>query len=108
MTVIQLNNLEGLVTFPSFHTANAILFAWALWTVPYLRWVGLVVNGLMILSTPLTGAHYIIDVVAGTIVAVAAIAFARFVGRVHGGRRARVSRGAERSGCIQVAASPPL
>src|SRR5262245_60537148 len=37
MSVVRLDDLEGLITFPSFHTANAILFAWALWPVRYLR-----------------------------------------------------------------------
>ena len=73
MKVIPLNDLEGLVTFPSFHTANAILFIWALWQMPYLRWVGLVINVLMILSTPITGQHYVTDLIGGTIVAFAAI-----------------------------------
>ncbi len=80
MSTIQLNNLEGLITFPSFHTANAILFAWALWRVPYVRIAGLVVNALMIASTPVTGQHYVIDLIAGAAVAVAAIALAQRVG----------------------------
>jgi membrane-associated phospholipid phosphatase len=73
MGAIDLRNLEGIVTFPSFHTANGILFAWALWKIPYLRIVGLVVNGLMIIATPISGAHYFIDLPAGALVAVAAI-----------------------------------
>jgi len=31
---IPLDNLEGLITFPSFHTAGALMFIWALRTVP--------------------------------------------------------------------------
>jgi hypothetical protein len=36
---ISLNNLEGLIAFPSFHTAAAILYAWALWRVKAVRWL---------------------------------------------------------------------
>ena len=76
MTSIQLNNLEGLITFPSFHTAIAILFAWAVWRTPYVWFAGLVTNVLMILSTPLSGSHYVIDLAGGAVVATVAIALA--------------------------------
>lgn len=76
MSVVRLDDLEGLITFASFHTTNAILFAWALWTVRYLRIPALILNVLMIASTPTAGAHYLIDVVGGTVVAILAIAAA--------------------------------
>src|SRR5262249_46475848 len=38
---VPLDNLEGLITFPSFHTAGAIMFVWALHKVPYVRWVAI-------------------------------------------------------------------
>ncbi len=69
MSVVRLDDLEGLITFPSFHTTNAILFAWALWPVRYLRLPILVLNGLMVASTPTAGSHYFIDIVGGTAVA---------------------------------------
>ncbi|WP_175557764.1 phosphatase PAP2 family protein [Rhodopseudomonas pseudopalustris] len=77
MPTIRLNDLEGLITFPSFHTANGVLFAWALWRIRCLWIVGLVVNALMIASTPISGQHYLIDVIAGAGVAAAAIVAAR-------------------------------
>jgi hypothetical protein len=64
----------GLITFPSFHAANAVLLAWALWHVPCLRYPGLVLNGLMLLVTPLHGSHFLVDVLAGGLNAVVAIA----------------------------------
>jgi hypothetical protein len=81
MTVIQLNDFEGLITFPSFHTTIAILFTWALWRVPVARFFGLIVNGLMILSTPLSGSHYVTDLVGGAVVALIAIGVANRIGR---------------------------
>jgi len=73
LTSIRLNNLEGLITFPSFHTTSAILFVWALWPARYVRSPTVIVNGLMILSTPISGGHYGVDVIAGGLVANAAI-----------------------------------
>ena len=70
---VRLDNLEGLVTFPSFHTASAIMFTWALRRVRYVGWIAAAVNVLMILSTPYSGAHDLVDVLAGAVVAVAAI-----------------------------------
>ncbi|WP_114947626.1 phosphatase PAP2 family protein [Microvirga calopogonii] len=66
----------GLITFPSFHAANAVLLAWALWHIPYLRYPGLVLNGLMLLATPLHGSHFLVDVLAGALNAALAIAAA--------------------------------
>ncbi len=84
MTAIRLNNLEGLITFPSFHTAIAILFAWAIWRTPYVWVAGLVTNALMILSTPLSGSHYVIDLAGGAVVATVAITLANRIRRAAG------------------------
>ena len=51
----------------------------ALWPVPVLRWFGVVVNGLMIVATPIDGGHYFIDVPGGIVVAVLCLAAARAV-----------------------------
>jgi membrane-associated phospholipid phosphatase len=66
---LRLNDLEGLITFPSFHTTGGLLFAWALLKTPYLRWPALAINGALIASTPVVGAHYFIDLVGGAAVA---------------------------------------
>ena len=71
---IPLDNLEGLITFPSFHTAGAIMFIWALRKVPYVRWPAIALNAALIAATPIDGAHYFIDLVGGAVVAFAAIA----------------------------------
>ena len=34
---LDLLNLGGIVTFPSFHAASAVLYAWALWPVRWMR-----------------------------------------------------------------------
>jgi membrane-associated phospholipid phosphatase len=72
--MIRLNDLEGLIAFPSFHTAAAILYAWALWPVKPIRWPIAALNVAIISTTPIGGAHYAIDVVAGAVVAFGSIA----------------------------------
>jgi len=74
---VSLNDLEGLIAFPSFHTAAGLLYVWALWPIRLLRWPAAIVNCAMIATTPLGGAHYVIDLLAGAVVAVVAMSAAR-------------------------------
>ena len=76
---------EGIITFPSFHAALGVIFMVGLWPVPVLRWIGAVVNGLMILATPVDGGHYFIDVFAGIAIAVLCLVVARRI--VHAAQR---------------------
>jgi type III secretory pathway component EscS len=78
---LDLWQLTGVVTFPSFHAATAMLYLWAFWGVPYFRAVAVVLNGAMLLATPLVGGHYFVDVLAGIAVAAASIVAARRTGR---------------------------
>ena len=48
----------GLTTFPSYHAAACVLFAWALWTT-WLRWPFLLLNMVMLLATVTEGSHYL-------------------------------------------------
>jgi membrane-associated phospholipid phosphatase len=68
---------EGIITFPSFHAALGVIFIVGLWPVPFLRWIGAAVNGLMIIATPIDGGHYFIDVFAGIAIAVLCLVVAR-------------------------------
>jgi hypothetical protein len=72
--------LVGIVTFPSFHAAAAVLYLWALWCVWWMRPLALLANGAMLLATPIGGGHYFVDVFAGMAVAVLAIAAALRIG----------------------------
>jgi membrane-associated phospholipid phosphatase len=65
MRVLEIGQLTGIVTFPSFHAAGAILYLWALWAI--------ICNVLLLLSTPIDGGHYFIDVVAGVSLAILSI-----------------------------------
>jgi len=66
--VLNPENLPGLVTFPSFHTAGGILLAVAYWRTAVFIPVSLY-SLIMIASTPVSGGHYIIDLIAGAAVA---------------------------------------
>jgi len=67
-------HMEGLITFPSFHAALAVMMAWSLRHMPVLRLAGLVYSGLMFIATLTEGGHYLADVVAGSLLVIAAIA----------------------------------
>ena len=62
---------EGIITFPSLHAALGVLFPAALWRVPVVRWIALVLNILLVISTPAYGSHYVVDVAAGILIAAA-------------------------------------
>lgn len=64
-------NAEGIITFPSLHAALGVLFPLALWRTPVVRWFVFVLNGLMLVATPAYGSHYVVDVIAGVVIAVA-------------------------------------
>src|SRR5438477_606660 len=79
---LDLFSLAGIVTFPSFHAASALLYAWALWPVRWIRPVAIIANAAMLASTPIDGGHYFVDLIAGAAIAAASIAAARWSGRV--------------------------
>jgi membrane-associated phospholipid phosphatase len=91
LTVIDFAKLEGLVTFPSFHTALAIICAWGFWTVRYARWPMAVLSAVIIASTPNIGGHYLVDLIAGGALAVVAILVVNRYGWFEAGLMARVS-----------------
>ncbi len=69
----------GLVAFPSFHVAQCLLTAIALWHSRWLRYPAAIFAALMCISTVTTGWHYIIDVIAGAIVVVCAQILAAWI-----------------------------
>jgi membrane-associated phospholipid phosphatase len=68
---------EGIITFPSLHAAFAVILVAAFWPILWLRWLALALNATVLVSTPVDGAHYFVDIFAGLAVAAAAIAIAR-------------------------------
>lgn len=76
LAVLDLQQLRGLVTFPSFHVAMAVMLMRAAYRTRF-AWLSLVLNLLMIVSTPSEGGHYLVDGIAGIAVAAIAILAAR-------------------------------
>ncbi|TPG49029.1 phosphatase PAP2 family protein [Sphingomonas glacialis] len=87
---VDLGTLRGLVSAPSFHTASAVLYMAAGWRIARLRWTVMVLNGAMLLSTPIEGTHYLADMIAGAAVAIVALILMRTL------RRTMAARGRER------------
>lgn len=74
---LHLFQLAGIVSFPSFHAASAVLYMWASWPVRGFASVSIAMNVLMIAATPVVGAHYMVDVIGGILLALASIAVAK-------------------------------
>jgi PAP2 superfamily len=77
---IRFDDLEGLISMPSFHAAGAMMVTWMFrgcerWLVP----VALLNIGLLA-STVLTGAHYFIDVLATGVVFITSLVAFRIFG----------------------------
>ncbi len=81
MSTVSMNNLEGLITFPSFHTSWAIVLAYAFRSYRWLWLPMIVLNVAVCISTVTTGWHYATDVLGGIVVAVAAVQITRFLGQ---------------------------
>jgi hypothetical protein len=79
-------NPAGIVAFPSFHAAGAVMLSWAFWQINYLRWPMLAINCGMIAATPIIGSHYFVDVIAGVALAFAAIHLGKRI-TGHGGKQ---------------------
>ena len=73
MSTISLDSTEGLITLPSFHATWAILLALACRHHRLLFAFSALLNGLVVISTVTTGWHYVIDVIAGIVVAALAV-----------------------------------
>ncbi len=68
LPLVNVMHLKGVIAFPSYHAVLAVLFTYAhrrSW--PFIPLAA--VNGLMLLSIPSEGGHYLVDVLAGVVVA---------------------------------------
>ena len=63
--LLMADGAEGIITFPSLHSALAVILIAALWPIAVLRWVIVALNTMMLLATPIDGSHYLTDVLAG-------------------------------------------
>jgi len=70
VTQIDLANLPALTTFPSYHSAVAILIVLASWKVGRIGGALAVVNLIWLVGVPVWGDHYFIDIFAGVAIGV--------------------------------------
>lgn len=69
---IDLAALRGLVDIPSFHAVAAVLYMAAARDLGRLRWPITILNLAMLLSIPVEGTHYGVDILLGALVAIGA------------------------------------
>jgi membrane-associated phospholipid phosphatase len=73
LTKIDISSVQGVVSFPSFHTMLGIITTYALRDTRALFIPAVMLNGTMIVSTLPVGGHYLVDVLAGAAISFAAI-----------------------------------
>jgi membrane-associated phospholipid phosphatase len=81
VNLLDVDVAQGIVSFPSLHAAQAVLFAYS---VRHIRWlfpIAAVLNLIMIYSALPFGAHYLVDIIAGIALSVALIGFYRLAWR---------------------------
>lgn len=81
LTLVSMNSLEGLITFPSFHTTWAVLLAFAFRPYKWLFLPMVLLNAAVCVSTVTTGWHYATDVLGGIGVAVISVFATIWLGR---------------------------
>ena len=70
---LDLRQLQGIISFPSFHTCLGLLFTYVVRRRRRVLLPVALLNAVMILSVPTEGGHFLVDVIAGAVVAAAAI-----------------------------------
>ncbi|MGA1808181.1 MULTISPECIES: phosphatase PAP2 family protein [Sphingobium] len=72
---LTLDRLQGIITFPSYHGALAMVFGWGFSraTIRAVRWIGTTLALLTLIATPVDGGHYFSDVIAGALIAAASL-----------------------------------
>jgi len=103
LRAVPLGDLRGVISFPSYHTAAAVLAIWAVWPVRFARWPMLILNVLMVASAPVEGAHYLVDIIGGALVGVCSAAAAAWTVPA---LRSRWAEGARSRSAVAAAARP--
>jgi membrane-associated phospholipid phosphatase len=88
LRVFDADALTGMIAFPSFHAAAAVLLAWGYRGFGLVGVPMVILNALMIVSAIPGGGHYLVDLIAGAIVAAAAIPLGSWLTRDRAAARA--------------------
>ncbi|MES2297490.1 MAG: phosphatase PAP2 family protein [Pseudomonadota bacterium] len=73
VALFNIDQMEGIVTMPSYHTVTALLLIYVFRHQRHLRLPVLVLNVLMLASTPSMGGHYVADMLGGLAVTAVSI-----------------------------------
>jgi len=67
ITILRLRDLQGIIAFPSYHAGLAAITLWGFWKsgTKWVGWPGALLAMTTIVSTPVDGGHYLVDVIAG-------------------------------------------
>jgi hypothetical protein len=76
---ISPHDIKGLIAFPSFHTVLALLVVWYAWQVSALRWPIVGINAAVLVSVPIQGGHYLVDLMGGLGVAAISVSVVHVV-----------------------------
>lgn len=92
LSSINLTHLQGLISMPSFHTALAVLYVWAMRHCP--KWFGgfLLLNALLVMSTLSEGGHYLVDVFGGAATSLVSIGFIGYLNSLRPAVTARTEK----------------
>ncbi|VVE61752.1 PAP2 family protein [Pandoraea captiosa] len=74
---IDLNDNQGLISFPSLHAAHAVIFTYVVRHLQGLNVLLAGINGVMIIAALPFGGHYLIDIIAGVGLAITVIYLTR-------------------------------
>lgn len=81
LRLITVGTFEGVVSFPSFHAAGAVLLGWGFSHVRWLSIPFIALNLAMFIAAIPIGGHYLVDVAAGGLLAILSIMLASGVVR---------------------------
>jgi hypothetical protein len=69
---------KGLIGFPSYHAVLALLVIWHARRQRFLRWPAILLDGAVLIVTPVQGGHHLVDVLAAFPVAAIALFIAGY------------------------------
>lgn len=79
ITILRLRDLQGIIAFPSYHAGLAAITLWGFWKsgIKWVGWPGALLAMTTIVSTPVDGGHYLVDVLAGLALAACSLVLAQ-------------------------------
>lgn len=79
MTAIPMDDLRGVVQFPSFHVSSAVVLTYLLRGLPIISPLAIVINVGMSVSALYVGGHHLSDALAGAVIGVITIAIVHWL-----------------------------